>query len=278
MADYVKTENICKNCSLDICITKGKIAYVKDKTHTEQAHIHSNFELYINISGDVSFLVENKLYPISRGDIIITMPNEIHHCVYNSTSLHEDYCIWINAQGDMAKMLNLDTNRNKGEHNLISMTKEDKQRAIKLIQGMKSKYDAKSFKSPGALAELFSLFSLIGKYSYSDKSAIVLPELLEDVLKYIDTNLGSECSGEKIASEFYISRATLYRMFKTHLNISPAKYIEAKRLSLAKEMLEKKKSIQEVYSTCGFNDYSHFISIFKKRFGTTPHKYIKETH
>ena len=101
---------------------------------------------------------------------------------------------------------------------------------------------------------------------------------MEDVLKYIDTNLGSECSGEKIASEFYISRATLYRMFKTHLNISPAKYIEAKRLSLAKEMLEKKKSIQEVYSTCGFNDYSHFISIFKKRFGTTPHKYIKETH
>ncbi len=276
MADYVKTENVCENSALDICITHGRISYVKDKTYTERAHIHSNFELYINISGDVSFLVENKLYPIERGDIILTMPNEVHHCVYNSTCLHEDYCIWINAQGDMADILNLSTNRNKGEHNLISMSKEDKQRAIKLIEGMKNKYDSKTFKTPGALAELFSLFALIGKYSTSEKDAMVLPELLEDILKYIDMNLGTECSGEKIASEFYISRATLYRMFKSHLNITPARYIEAKRLSFAKEMLEKKKNIQEVYSLCGFNDYSHFISTFKKRFGITPHRYVKE--
>ena len=275
MSDYINTENVCKNSALDICITHGKLPYVKDKTHTEQAHIHSNFELYINISGDVSFLVENKLYPIEHGDIILTMPNEVHHCVYNSTSLHEDYCIWINARGDIADILNLNTNRNKGEHNLICMSKEDKQRAIKLIEGMKNKYDAKNFRTPGALAELFSLFALIRKYSTSEKAAIVLPEILEEILKYIDTNPGAECTGEKIASEFYMSRATLYRMFKTHLNITPAKYIEAKRLSYAKELLENGKSIQDACILCGFNDYSHFIATFKKRFKTTPHKYIK---
>ena len=85
---------------------------------------------FISGMGMVLEALENKLYPIERGDIIVTMPNEVHHCVYNSTSLHEDYCIWINAEGDMASILNLDTNRNKGEHNLISMSKEDKQRLL----------------------------------------------------------------------------------------------------------------------------------------------------
>ena len=32
-------------------------------------HTHNEFELYINLSGDVSFLVENTLYPVSRGDV-----------------------------------------------------------------------------------------------------------------------------------------------------------------------------------------------------------------
>ena len=35
-------------------------------------HTHNECEIYINVSGDVSFMVENNIYPISSGDIIIT--------------------------------------------------------------------------------------------------------------------------------------------------------------------------------------------------------------
>ena len=41
------------------------------------AHIHSFCEVYLNLSGDVSFVVEDSVYPVGRGDIIITKPNEV---------------------------------------------------------------------------------------------------------------------------------------------------------------------------------------------------------
>ena len=46
---------------------------------TDDAHIHDYCEVYFNVSGNVSFAVENKVYPVNTGDIIISKPNEIHY-------------------------------------------------------------------------------------------------------------------------------------------------------------------------------------------------------
>ena len=40
---------------------------------TTKSHIHDICEIYVNISGDVSFMVENKVFTISHGDVIITI-------------------------------------------------------------------------------------------------------------------------------------------------------------------------------------------------------------
>ena len=50
-----------------------------------ESHFHDRCEIYINISGDVSYMVENHLYPVSKGDIIITKPFEYHNCIYNNS-------------------------------------------------------------------------------------------------------------------------------------------------------------------------------------------------
>ena len=47
-----------------------------------ESHIHKECEIYINLSGDVSFEVENHIYPISRGSVIITRPYEYHQGGY----------------------------------------------------------------------------------------------------------------------------------------------------------------------------------------------------
>ena len=54
-----------------------------------ESHIHEECEIYLNLSGDVSFEVENKIYPISRGSVIITRPYEYHHCIYHSDACHK---------------------------------------------------------------------------------------------------------------------------------------------------------------------------------------------
>lgn len=54
-------------------------------------HIHDECDIYINLSGDVSFAVENSLYPLLPGNIIITHPHEYHHCIYHSEKLHKHF-------------------------------------------------------------------------------------------------------------------------------------------------------------------------------------------
>ena len=51
------------------------------------------------------------------------------------------------------------------------------------------------------------------------------------------------------------------------------RYIENRRLANAKKLLERGESVQAAAEKSGFPDYSHFISLFKRRFGITPKKF-----
>ena len=56
-------------------------------------HIHEYCEIYVNVTGNVSFMIEKNLYSVKSGDIIITKPYEYHHCVYHDDSDHLHF--WI---------------------------------------------------------------------------------------------------------------------------------------------------------------------------------------
>ena len=66
--------------------------------NTNESHFHEACEIYLNLSGNVLFEVENRIYPISRGSVIITSPYEYHHCIYRSNQPHEHY--WITFSAD----------------------------------------------------------------------------------------------------------------------------------------------------------------------------------
>ena len=68
--------------------------------NVRQHHLHSECEIYINLSGDVSFMVEEKIYPIRPGDAILTRPYEYHHCIYHSDAPHEHFWILFSAEGN----------------------------------------------------------------------------------------------------------------------------------------------------------------------------------
>ena len=89
-----------------------------------EPHVHEECEIYLNLSGDVVFEVENSIYPISRGSVIVTRPYEYHHCIYQSNILHRHY--WITFSGEYEEeFLTIFFHRQKGKNNLIIL-EEDK--------------------------------------------------------------------------------------------------------------------------------------------------------
>ena len=239
---------------------------------TDDAHIHDYCEIYFNVSGNVSFAVENKVYPVNTGDIIISKPNEIHYCIYHSDQLHTCYCFWVKASAEYSYLLSPFLQRAAGEKNRITLSHNDKEKLRTLFDNMLACQDKKPMSAEN-LSAVAEVLALIEKNKGRTEPSAGLPARLEEILKYTDENFKSDCTVNMLCEKFFISRSSLYREFKEWLDITPSKYIENRRLSSAKKLLEQGESVQATAEKSGFPDYSHFISLFKRRFGITPKKF-----
>lgn len=235
-------------------------------------HAHECCEIYVNVSGDVSFAVEDSIYPIGRGDVIITRPQEYHYCIYNTNSVHKHYRVIFWTQNNY-ELLNLFYNRDLGQKNLIVLSDEKKALLMSLCRSM---VDGGEKSQLGKLLDFLRLLDLLdGGTKYSSESAMRFPEELERAIEFIRENDKKQFFISDIAETCGISIATLERLFKQHIGISPKQYIFEMRLQKAKAELAKGKNVSEAWSESGIADYSHFIRVFKKAVGVTPSQYRK---
>ncbi len=248
------------------------------------SHIHEECEIYINLSGDVSFMVEDKVYPISAGDIIITRPNELHHCIYRSNALHKHFWILLSSQGN-EQLLDIFFNRSGGSGNLISPSAENSNqinlicnRLVEISQNGDMEND--TFSKLQCYKLFFELLALISSSASNTTlpSKYSLPEEVSMVLDYLQENFTSPVKITDLAALAHVSVNTLERRFSETLLVTPNEYLRRKRLAYAKELLRGGTSVQEACEKCGFSDYSHFIASFKRHFGITPLKYQKSSH
>ena len=82
--------------------TRFKVIYRHEYTDPKDprldgSHIHDCYEFYLNLSGDVSFFVNNRMYKIKKGDVIFTRSGDMHFCIYHKPTLHEFFCVWVKA-------------------------------------------------------------------------------------------------------------------------------------------------------------------------------------
>ena len=237
-------------------------------------HIHEYCEIYVNLTGNVSFVIEKNLYSVKSGDIIITKPYEYHHCVYHDDSDHLHFWIMFSVieNPELFKFL---TEKKSGHRNHIRLSEEKKQEFVAYCENLTKN----SLESPiSQMAVFFKILSCIEegmeKYKVSNTN-VSLPKSLKNILDYINKNFASIHTINEVADKFYISISTLERHFKQYLSMTPKRYLEDKKLQNACLLLRQNASVTDACFESGFDDYSHFITIFKKKFDVTPLKYKK---
>ena len=260
------------SCTMEF---KHHTSLADDPLRNEEMHIHDVCEIYVNVSGGGIFMIENNLYPVSRGDMILTRPNEMHHGLFQHNEPHEHYCIWFSA-GANSTWLDRFYRRERGEGNLLSLSTPNKEKLLRLLATMERELGGAG--DPRRATALFmQLLLLIEDEATASTERAEFPYPLSAILEEIGRRYREPIRMAEIAERYFISQSTLNRTFQTHLRISPHEYLENLRLARAKRMLSQGADVTETARECGFSDCSHFIMLFRRRFGMTPGKYRKES-
>lgn len=244
-----------------------------DAINVHDFHVHPECEIYINLSGDVSFAVENTIYPITPGSVIITKPYEYHHCVYHSDASHKH--IWILFSVEQNEQLfDLFFGRKTGTGNLLILSQEQLERVTALCDRMQQE-------TLSEFEKHYLFFRLI-RYLYDAESPEHAddhsPESIKLALNYMAQHLQEPMTVQNLAKIAHVSVNTLERHFLENLNTTPSKYLKRKRLANAARMLSGGSSVAEACEQSGFPDYSNFIALFRQSYGITPLQYRKRNY
>lgn len=237
--------------------------FSQDSPDADESHIHSCYEVYVNVTGDVAFLVNNTVYSIESCDIVITKPGDVHLCIYRQPCMHDHYCLWLDAPAGspLVSFMNV--------AGCYRFPRDARESMLALLHHM-----TESVQEPFARTlDFLRLLELLGKcQSVEAPAEPPIPGEMQKILDYMNQNY-RELRVKDLLEKFYISPATLNRWFRKYLHLSPREFLEAKKLSDAKRLLSEGVSVMETSMQAGFSDCSYFISVFKKKFGQTPYAY-----
>ena len=269
------------------CREELKFVHCKnvDRPENHFMHINKYCEIYVFIDGEANYIVEDMFFSLKKGDIVIITPYEVHKAVLQKKGYYERFYFLIPV--DAFSYMTSDPLKKileqiKLHKNLLSLPQKEREKMISVLYEIKKLAESRSSSDLLVYSEFLKFVDIIiSNLGNSDddlisKTSQQFPQILSDVLRYIDENLTDIRTAEEIASHFHISSPYLSSIFKSYTNIGIKKYIQLRKISYAKSLLDNGRNVTEACFESGFNSCSYFIKTFKEHIGTTPLAYVEK--
>lgn len=134
---------------------------------------------------------------------------------------------------------------------------------------------------------VLEFFSILYELSIADRRILVSNQYdtkdtvrtsksrrIAKVCEYIDKNIEEPIRLGDVAQLVSMSESAFSHFFKKKTNCTFIDYVTNLRIARACQLLsETTYTVAEICYTCGFNNLSNFIRIFKKKKGSTPQEY-----
>ena len=275
-----KIYSYAKNTSFPILFRHYKHThYVSDSG--EYSFAAQNWcRLWIFIEGKFDLIIEDKLYSLTCGNVIIIREGESYSSIFRERTNADYYEIdfppeFFDTLPDVSPFHTLFDRREGCGSNCISLDGAAMTKMFQMLEKIESIIENgqkhSDFLIYSRLIQLAALAS--DSFDESKISEHKLSPTLRSALRYISENYLTLDDTSKIAEHCRISVSYLCRLFKNSLGATPVEYINSKKLSHAKYMLKNGYNVTEACYGSGFNSYNYFISTFKKTVGQTPTEY-----
>lgn len=102
--------------------------------------------------------------------------------------------------------------------------------------------------------------------------------VLNDAIKYINSNYSEDISLSLVAQEIHINKNYLSELFSKNLGKTFTQYLMELRMGKAAEFLRKTNiRVGDIGQIVGLNDINYFCRVFKSYFSLSPNQYRKQT-
>lgn len=276
-----------KNLYQELEMTSRYVDTHRDISHSNtqmNLHSHTFYELlYCRNTCGAEYLAGTQRYRLQRGDIILIPPGVSHRPILPEiiTEPYKRYIIWFSSElVDMIRPY-CPFAQEQGMNDLYLMRTAGTpweflgdyfRIGVREAEQQKPGWEAVVLGN--TIQVLIQLQRLV-----ADRSAIPLraekPELLDQILAYIESHLADRLTLEDIAGQFWISESTISQTFRQKMGVSFHRCVTQRRLIAAKSLILDGLSLEDVARLVGFTDYSTFYRAFRQEYGISPRHYRK---
>ena len=251
---------------------------------TVSLHSHSFYELlYCTGSCQVEYLVGSDRYRLQKGDVLLIAPGISHRPLLpeHMTEAYRRDVLWLSAEF-MESLVLLFPAIQEQRPLYSTLLRTGGTRWESLGELFRKGVREAEAQAPGwemaVLGNSIQILSLLYR-AFLDQSTAPMkaekPELLDQVLAYVEAHLDSKITLEEIARHFYVSESTVSQTFRKKMGVPFHRCVTQRRLIAAKSLIAQGIQLEVVGQQVGFSDYSTFYRAFKQEYGISPRQYRK---
>jgi len=247
-------------------------------------HCHSQYEIYYLLSGDRNYFIQDRVYNINRGDLVLIHPHILHKTLDSTTSFHERILIEFNVNFLSGFLVDHHTSQllealHTDKYILHPEEPEKKQFENCLSKILRESNENKIENNIALKVYFLELLVLINKFHAKANTLDLaypsrLHKRISEIIAYINLNYMYDIGLNMVADKFFISSAHLCRAFKKVTGFTFVEYINNLRIREAQKLLDETAlNISEIAKIVGFQSNTHFGRVFKSITGNTPREY-----
>ncbi len=236
-------------------------------------HYHDFHKIFILISGDCEYWIEEKRYELRPLDAVIIPAGTLHRPVVRPGAEYKRIIIYISND--------FFVNENKTLFECFSSVQSDRSHLIRHInpnraeianllpriiddERNESEYGSDIIKRLRVTELLVMLNRALKNKEANYTSFSVSNKTVEQIRDYVDSNLTSDLDIDTIAGALYLNRSYIMHLFKQETGTTIGNYITEKRMFLANKYIKEGHPKGEASLMAGFPSYSAFHYAYNK--------------
>ena len=245
-----------------------------------ESHDHSAVEVLLTLEGMVTYTVEDRIYHVRKGEVLIVPPDTLHSLSMGEGSSRYLFLFESDALMAMRDLKAMASYFHKPFH--LRDGSDAHVRVRELLLRAQDAYDQHDMLwNTICYSCLLQIYVTLGQRYLSgvrrasgDAPGNMDSEVINSVMTFINNHYREELTLEDVAKFAGFSRYYFSRTFKRQTGYSFKDYLCQKRLQVAMDLLIRtNRPMRDVALESGFGSVATFNRVFRESKGCTPTQY-----